>query len=173
MKLRCSCLLPILFLTIATLAQEPVQPKLTPRITTATRQVSLFSGVEKQMLQAVQKKDKATLEAMLADDCQITFPKSDTLDCGDWMDSVLAPDFTLKSFSVRNMSVTDLGDSALVNFDRVQQATHGAKDLSGEFFVLDLWKKSGNSWKLVNRYVSRSVNAASNPATSPTPTGKQ
>jgi len=125
------------------------------------------------MLQAVQKKDRATLESMLGDDCQITFPKSDPLDCHDWLDSVLAPDFTLKSFAISNMSVTDMGDSALVNFDRVQQATHAGKELNGEFFALDLWRKSGDSWKLANRYVSKTESAATNPATSPTPTGKE
>jgi hypothetical protein len=109
----------------------------------------------------------------VADECQIAFPKADPLDCGDWIDSVMAKDFELKSFSIRNMSVTDLGDAALVNYERVQQATHGAKDLSGEYFVLDVWRKNGDSWKLTNRYVSRDQSALANASASPTPSGKQ
>ena len=27
--------------------------------------------------------------------------------------------------------------------------------MSGEFFVVDLWKKDGDAWKLANRYVSK------------------
>jgi len=152
-------------------AQEPVKPPLTPRIITATKQVSLFTGIEKQMLVAVVKKDRSTLESMLTDDCSIATPKSDAMDCGDWLDSVISRNFTLKSFSIRRMSVTDLGDSALVNYERTQQATFEGKDVSGEFFVLDLWKRSGDSWKLVNRYVSR-VEAAASP-TRPRPAGKE
>jgi ketosteroid isomerase-like protein len=172
MNLRCGCFLSMI-MALAGIAQEPVKPKLTPRIITATRQVSQFSGLERQMLLAVEKKDKAALDNMLSDDCQIATPKADPLDCADWVDSVLASDFSLKSFSIRNMSVTDLGDTALVNFDRVQQAAHAGKNLSGEFFVLDLWRKSGYSWKLANRYVSRVESAAAAPSGSPKPTGKE
>ncbi|HLW54943.1 MAG TPA: nuclear transport factor 2 family protein [Candidatus Angelobacter sp.] len=154
-------------------AQEPVKPPLTPRIITATRQVTLFTGLEKTMLQAVQKKDKNALDGMLSDECFISIPKSDPLDCSDWADSVTAGDFALKSFVVRRVSVTDLGDSALVSFERVQQATHGAKNLNGEFFVVDLWRKSGNSWKLASRYVSRMEIASPEPAAPPKPTGKE
>jgi len=154
------------------LSQEPVKPKLTPRIITGTRQVTFFSGLEKQLLQALQKKDKSGLQKMVADECQIAFPKADPLDCGDWIDSVMAKDFDLKSFSVRNMSVTDLGDAALVNYDRVQHATQGTRDVSGEFFVLDVWRKSGDAWKLTNRYVSRESNSAT-AAKLPTPSGKE
>jgi ketosteroid isomerase-like protein len=171
MKLWCTCVL-LLASVLNCVSQEPVKPKLTPRIITGTRQVTLFSGLEKQLLQAVQKKDKSGLEKIVSDECQVAFPKADPLDCGDWIDTVMAKDFELKSFSVRNMSVTDLGDFALVNYDRVQQATHGGKDLSGEFFVLDVWRKNGDNWKLTNRYVSRESAAATTVA-SPTPSGKE
>ena len=52
-------------------AQEPVKPSLTPTIITATRQVAMFTGLEKRMLLAVQKKDKAALEAMSTDEFEI------------------------------------------------------------------------------------------------------
>src|SRR5215470_20032202 len=98
--------------------QEPVVPKLTPTIVTATRQVTLFTGLEKQLLQAVQKKDKAALEAMLADDFEITMPHADALAGEDWLDSILAKDFTLRTFVISRMSVADLGDYAVVKYER-------------------------------------------------------
>jgi hypothetical protein len=152
-------------------AQEPVKPKLTPTIMTATKQVALFSGLERQMLQAIAKKDKARLEAMLTEECEIAMPDADPLAGPDWVDSVMASDFTLKSFVVRQMSVADLGEAAVVKFDRVQQATYRGKTESGEFFVVDLWKKSGDSWKLANRYVSK-VGAVP-PTREPKPSGKE
>lgn len=152
-------------------AQEPVKPGLTPTIITATRQVTLFTGLEKQMLQAVQKKDKAGLQAMVGDDFEIAMPNADPLSGDDWLDSVVAKTFTLRSFSIRQVSVADLGDAAVVKFVREQHATYRGKDESGEFFVVDLWKKSGDGWKLANRYVAR-VGAA--PASKkPRPTGKE
>ena len=147
------------FLIVATLlvgaAQEPVKPKLTPSIMTATRQVTLFTGLEKQVLLAVEKKDRAALEAMLMDELEIAMPGADPLAGSDWVDSVMGKEFTLKSFVIRQMSVADLGDAAVVKFDRLQQASFRSRNDSGEFFVVDLWKKSGDSWKLANRYVAK------------------
>lgn len=160
------------FLAVAG-AQEPTKPKLTPTIITATKQVTLFTGLEKQLLQAVQKKDKPALEAMLVEDFEIAMPDADPLAGDDWLDSVMANDFKLKSFVVRQMSVADLGDSAVVKFDRIQKATYKDKDDSGEFFVVDLWKKNGDSWKLANRYVSKVSATPTNGSPQPKPTGKE
>jgi ketosteroid isomerase-like protein len=154
-------------------AQEPVKPRLTPTIVTATRQVTIFTGLERQLLQAVQKKDKSVVQAMTTDDFQIEMPDADPLPGEDWLDSVTDKDFALKSFIVRQMSVADLGDAAVVKYDRVQQATFKSKDESGEFFVVDLWKKTGDSWKLANRYVAKVGPAPISPKVQPKPTGKE
>src|SRR5262249_46128414 len=115
-RFRPFALIVMLVLAAAPLvpAQEPVPPKLTPTIITATKQVALFTSLEIQQLQAVRRKDKAALEAMLADDFEIAMPKADPLTGEDWVDSVMARDFNLKSFAVRQMSVADMGESAVV-----------------------------------------------------------
>lgn len=154
-------------------AQEPVKPALTPRIITATKQVSIFTGMEKQLLQAIQKKDKAAAQALLSDDLYIEMPDADPLPGDDWLDSVMAKDYTLKSFVVRQMSAIDLGDAVVVNFDRLQEATSKGKADSGEFFVVDVWKKSGDTWKLASRYVSKVSSQPSIPKAPVKPTGKQ
>lgn len=166
---------PLLLLLIprSAAAQEPAPPKLTPTIITATKQVTLFTALEKQLLQAVQRKDKAALQAMLADDFEIAMPNADPLPGEDWVDSVMASDFILKSFVVRQMSVADLGESAVVKFDRIQQAVSKGNNASGEFFVVDLWKKTGESWKLANRYVAKVGAVPATPRIAPKPTGKE
>ena len=108
----------LIAVTVLAGAQEPVKPKLNPRIVTATRQVSMFSDLEIQMLKAVQKKDKAALQAMLTDDCVIEMPNADRLPGDEWVDSVMAKDFTLKSFAMRNVFAVDLGNAAVVKFER-------------------------------------------------------
>lgn len=154
-------------------AQEPSKPPLTPRIIAATRQVNLFSGMEKELLQNVQSKNRSTIESMLTDDCQIYQPNSDPLGGEDWIDSVTAKEFRLKSFMVRQVTVVDLGESAVVNYTRFQEATNRSKPANGEFFVVDLWKKSGGSWKLASRYVSNVSATATMPKGPIRPTGKQ
>jgi len=154
-------------------AQEPVKPALTPRIITATKQVTIFNGLEKQLLQAVQKKDKAAAQAMLSDDLNIEMPDADPLPGDDWLDSVMAKDYTLKSFVVRQMSAIDLGNAVVVKFDRLQEAVSKGKADSGEFFVVDVWKKDGDNWKLANRYIAKVSSQASIPKAPAKPTGKQ
>lgn len=154
-------------------AQEPVKPALTPRIITATKQVSIFTGLENQLLQAIQKKDKTAAQAMLSDDLMIEMPDADPLPGEDWLDSVMAKHYTLKSFVVRQMSAIDLGDAVVVKFDRLQEASSKGKADSGEFFVVDVWKKIGDSWKLTNRYVSKVSSDASIMKKPVKPTGKQ
>jgi ketosteroid isomerase-like protein len=160
-------------LPLLTAAQEPVKPSLSPRIITATRQVSLFTGLETQMLKAIQAKDQAALSNLVADDCMIEMPDSDPLPAADWISSVLAKDFALKSFQVRQVSAFDQGDFVLVKYDRVQQATYKGAPDNGEFFVVDLWKKSGELWKLASRYVAKVSSVPWTPKGDVKPTGKQ
>ncbi len=158
-------------LTAFALAQEPVKPSLTPRIITATKQVTMFSGLENQMVQALKKKDKAAVEAMLTDEFTVHFPSADPLAGDEWLDSVMSKDFVLKSCVLRQFWVADLGASAVVSYDRLQESTSKGKDDGGEFFVVDLWKKVGDSWKLSDRYVSKVSSTI--PKTPVKPTGKQ
>jgi hypothetical protein len=175
MRLRFfACLLSVLIASaVFPAAQEPVKPALSPRIITATKQVTIFNGLEKQLLQSVQKKDKAAAQAMLTEDLYIEMPDADPLPGDDWLASVMAKDYALKSFVVRQMSAIDLGNAVVVKFDRLQEAVSKGKADSGEFFVVDVWKKDGDNWKLASRYVSKVSSQPSMPKAPVKPTGKQ
>ncbi len=71
------------------------------------------------------------------------------------------------------MSVIDLGNAAVVKFDRIQEATFKGKPDGGEFFVVDVWKKNGDTWKLASRYVSKVSSVPFMPKDDVKPTGKQ
>jgi len=154
-------------------AQEPVKPSLSPRIVTATRQVVIFTDLENQILRAIQSKDQAGLNKLVSEDCMIEMPDADPLTGEDWIKSVLSKDYALKSFVLRQFSVADENDFAVVKFDRIQQATYKGKPEGGEFFVVDVWKKDGESWKLANRYVSKVSAVPFMPKNDVKPTGKQ
>ncbi len=153
--------------------QEPVKPSLTPRIITATKQVTMFTDLEKKMLQAVQKKDKAALQSMMTDQCTVHLPDADPMYSDDWLDSIMNKDFALKSFLIRQMSVADLGTAMVVSYDRVQESTYKGQNDGGEFYVVDLWKKDGDNWKLSDRYVSKVGSTPVMPKGPVKPTGKQ
>jgi len=164
--------LVVLAVTMSMTAQEPVKPPLSRRIMTATRQVSIFTNLETQLLKAVQAKDQAALKNLITDDCMIEMPDADPLPAEDWLATVLAKDFTLKKFGVRQVSAVEMGNVAVVKFDRLQEATYKGAPDTGEFFVVDLWRKEGDAWKLASRYVSK-VSSVVPPSSDAKPTGKQ
>ena len=153
-------------------AQEPVKPKLNPRIITATKQVQMFLELEMQFLKTIQKKDQAGVQAMLAEDFQIQMPDADLLAGDEWLEQIMAKDFVLQNFGVRNVTVVDLGNAAVVKFERRQDATYKGQPANGELYVVDVWKKEGKTWKLANRFVSQTSSAAM-PQKPVKPTGKQ
>ncbi|HET9790274.1 MAG TPA: nuclear transport factor 2 family protein [Candidatus Angelobacter sp.] len=161
------------FLMALAAGQEPVKPPLNPRIITATKQVTMFTALEKQMLDAVQKKDQAKLNVMLTEEATIHLPDADPLPGDEWVQSVMSQDFTLKSFAIRQMDVSDLGTAAVVAYDRIQDSMLKGKQIGGEFYVVDLWKKDGDNWKLADRYVSKVGTTPVLPSAPVHPTGKQ
>lgn len=169
------CFLNLVFgaVSLTATAQEPVKPSLSPRIITATRQANIFTALETQLLKAIQAKDKTTINSLVSDDCMIEMPDADPLPAEDWTASLVSKDFTLKSFVIRQLSVLDQGETAIVKFDRIQKATWKSAAEDGEFFVVDVWKKSGDSWKLANRYVSKVGSVPWMPKGDVKPTGKQ
>jgi len=173
MRLPVLCCAVLLTLPAISVGQEPVKPNLTPRLITATKQVTMFTGLENQMLQAVQKKDKAALGSIVTDDCSIHLPDADSMAGDDWIDSVMNKDFVLKKFLIRQMSVADLGTSAVVSYDRVQESSYQGKPDGGEFYVVDLWKQDGGTWKLSDRFVSKVGTTPYMPKGLVKPTGRQ
>ena len=163
----------LLFSAALAAAQEPVKTPANSRIMTATRQVSIFGALEQRFLTAVQKKDKAAVAAMLTEDFAVEPADTDRLDAEEWMDSVMDKSFVLKSFAITHVSVSDLEEFAIVKFNRAQQATFKGRNESGDFFVVDVWKKSDDSWKLANRYVAKLRTLPATLRVSPKPTGKE
>jgi predicted glycosyl hydrolase (DUF1957 family) len=115
----------------------------------------MFTELETQMLRAVQKKDKKALQAMLTDGFGIEMPDANRIEGEDWLDSIMAQGFTLARFGVAQVSLTDLGNAAVVKYVRIQEASFNGTSDNGEFLVVDLWNKDGNTWKLSNRHVCK------------------
>jgi len=153
--------------------QEPVKPTTHPRIVTATRWVTLFTGLEKQLLGSIQQKDAAGIDRFLMDSFEIWMPGGDPVSREEWSRAILGG-YTLKSFRISQMSVRDFGDTEVVKFMRSQQAEFQGKDDSGDFFVVDIWRKAGDGWKLSDRYVAKvGPSSSSLPLPEAKPTGKE
>lgn len=152
------------------------RPAPSTHIVTRTRTVAIFDDLERQLMTAVQQKDKTKLAELAADDFALRRASDPaTPEPRDaWIANEL-PTYELKDFRFTKMAVHLFNDAtAVVSMNYWQNATMHGKSGSGDYFLVDVWTKQDNAWRLAVRYVSP---IASNPHTlKPTnvkPTGKQ
>jgi hypothetical protein len=64
-------------------------------------------------------------------------------------------DYKIESFEERHHAARRLSDDlAVVSLLLTQKATFAGRDRSGDFYLVDIWKKSGDRWQLIARYSS-------------------
>ena len=121
------------------------------RIQTATRQVVLFSRLESDLNEAISQHDQSKLAAILTDDFEVRTPNlaGDPIPRQDWITKAASGEFPRASRS-GHMAVRSFNDTAIVDF-----VEHVRGDVAPRYrFVVDVWKGSGQSWRLAMRYVS-------------------
>ncbi len=141
------------------------------RIATTTRLVAEFSDLEARLDRAIQHKDKAELDKLLADDFEqwTPAPPGHPIPLEQWTESELSAD--LRSFEIRQMAVETMGDSAVVSFVESRRAVCRGRDCSGSSFIVDLWQRRGGVPRLRVRYA---CGIPAQPSASPaTPTGRE
>ena len=63
--------------------------------------------------------------------------------------------YKIESIEGRHHAARKLAeDLAVVSLLLTQQATFDGRDRSGDFYVVDIWKKSGDGWQMIARYSS-------------------
>ena len=141
-------LLPLLILLVslsapAWAAQPPED--IPQRIPTITRLVQLFSTLENELMTAVEKGDSTTINNMLAEDFELrsgAMPGTPT-PRAEWLRHSRGQLVE----SIEQMAVHDYGAVAVVSYLWKRQARH-------DIFIVDVWGKSGDAWKLSVRYAS-------------------
>ena len=138
-------LLPLLALIASLSAPAQAGGDQQQRIPTVTRLVQLFSTLESELMTAVQKGDSAAIDKMLADDFELrsgAMPGTPT-PRAEWLQrshgQAAAP--------IEQMAVHDYGSAAVVSYLWKRGARH-------DVFIVDVWGKSGDAWKLSARYAS-------------------
>ena len=150
----------MLALSCAACAQDAAptggRPAPSTHIVTRTRTVAIFDDLEQQLMAAVQKKDKVKLTELATDDFELRRASDPaTPEPRDaWIANDL-PTYELKDFRFTKMAVHLFNeDTAVVSMNYWQNATMHGKDGSGDYFLVDVWTKHNNNWKLSVRYVS-------------------
>jgi hypothetical protein len=141
------------------------------RIQSPTRQVTQFGELENQLATAVQNGNRAGMEPLLAEEFALRTARTGGEVLGrDQYIQQRTGGHELRSFKIRGIDVRQWNDIAVVNFLYHQEATSAGKDLTGDFFITDVWRKTDAGWKLAMRY---SAGPGPVPPAPAHPTGKE
>lgn len=140
-----TCASLVLAALLGTLAMPSTAQPAGGRIMTVTRQVAEFSQHEHALADALRTVDHASIDHLLSADFELRDGAMATqpLPRAQWIAGKHADD------AVEQMAVHDYGNVVVVSF--VNRATKPARTT----FVVDVWQKQGEDWKLAVRYQSQ------------------
>ena len=146
----------------AVVAQAPAPAGKPNRVVpTITRTIQIFSTLENDWLDAVQRRDHDALKKIVADDFELRSaaapgtptPREESL--GHAMQ--VAPFHS----SIEQMAAHEYGDVVVVSFLwKLAVPQKGA--LPQKVFVVDTWKRIDGNWQVVTRYTAPVANAVAN-----------
>jgi ketosteroid isomerase-like protein len=125
-----------------------------------TRNVMIFTKLENEWLDAVQRHDAPAIERYLTDDFEIR--------SGAVPGVPTARDEALRQWaqlpparaSIGQMAVHDYGDLMVVSFLWNVGGDGAVQQPAQQFFVVDTWKRAGADWKAAVRYATPVVEGA-------------
>ena len=107
--------------------------------------------LENDWMQAWIRKDRATCEAILAEDFLLTSARGVLMPRDAWLAGAMGP-IAGTSFQWEELKVRPFGDMAIVHGRSRQQATVNGQDWSGVFLTTDVWVLRDGRWQVVSRH---------------------
>jgi ketosteroid isomerase-like protein len=143
----------LLIVAAAVHAQAPTGKPPARVIPTVTRTIQIFSTLENQWLDAVQRRDQAALKKLVAAD----FEQRTAAAPGTPTPREEAIDNALKAApfqsSISQMAAHEYGELVMVSFLWTLQVPAGGA-LPQKVFVVDTWKRGDGEWQVVTRYAA-------------------
>ena len=116
----------------------------------------LLKRREQEFADVIIRRDTTGLEHLLAPDfaLRIADVPQPSMPRAMWLSNTLNElkgDSAVVSHCAARRLATDLGVMSLVF---TQRGSMGGRDVSGDFYLVDLWKQNGGTWQIIARYSS-------------------
>jgi len=156
------------FLSVSAWAQPQPPPDVRgPASGLATRSVSTYLALERELLDALSQRNRAAALRMISEDFAVSSAtEMDEISAADWLKQELENPRT--SAGVRNLNVREFGDIAIVNFLLDSKHVVNRRSVTSTHYVIDVWRRAPH--QLLARYVSVPVGAPPIPTR---PTGRE
>ena len=128
-----------------------------------TRTLGAMSDMEQHLIDrsiawmsAWKASDREALEEIMAPDFALIVSSAPTqpLPRDKWL-ALAQAGYVCESFQYKDQVVRFFGDTAVVSSIMEQRASVHGHDRSGEFFLTDIWRLEGGSWRVCARYSSK------------------
>lgn len=165
MKSFAACLL--LFMTVQSLYAQDRQPIIDMHLHALAADQSDSFEVQKipknqakqeireaqqHWMEAAIRKDDTILRQILGDEYHLIAGRLGFIDKEGWL--AMGPDYTIEEFEYLESEIHVYGVTAVSNSRYWQKATYQGSDLSGEYYLTDVWVKRDGRWQVVTRHSS-------------------
>ena len=112
-----------------------------------TRWVKVFLELETELDQVIRQGNRARIDELVKDDFEqrIGAQPGSPIPREDWLVEFSIHAKNIPPLNIEQMAARDLGDIIVVSFKWVDRSKAG-------LFVVDIWKRDDNGWKLAARY---------------------
>jgi hypothetical protein len=142
------------------LGDRPAPPRLQlpPPTDTDSQLTQELRPLEQQLGEAAMHMDTQVLERLVGAEYSLRMGDApeQSVPRALWMESLRpegAHPYKLESFNEQYHAARKLTENlAAVSLLLTQKATFSGRDRSGDFYIVDIWKKSGDQWQMIARY---------------------
>jgi ketosteroid isomerase-like protein len=116
---------------------------------------AVVEKLERQWVDAIVKKDVATLERLLADDFSGTSADAHSYTKTMAINELTSGKFVAAEMSLDEISVSQYGDVAVAFTSQQEKSTYDGRDTSGHTHFTDVWVKRDGGWQAVASHGTR------------------
>ena len=132
---------------IVSLTSAYAQDSVSSRVPTVTRLVKIFSNLEIALSEAQTKGNLAAMGELLTErfEMRVDARPGEPIPRAEWIKTAATQGL---GGQIEHMAVHDFGDIAVVSFSLKNAAP------STGVFIVDVWRRAGEGWKLDTRYAA-------------------
>ncbi len=105
--------------------------------------------------QAIVRKDRAAIEANMADDFRQIDGSGNVETKTSFVDDLVSPDLVIDPYRVEDFDVRIYGDVALLSGRTRMTGRYAGKPFASHYRYIDIYVRRGGSWRIVSVQISR------------------
>ena len=117
----------------------------------------VIKQLEQEWAEALQKRDQAAIDRIVARDWMLTDPEGALITKGQADADLNSGALKFESFKLDAMTVRVYGDTAVVHGLETEKSSYKGKDTSGQYRFTDVFVKRNGRWQAIATHVTRFV----------------